>query len=172
MAFQLRTVAEQIERMDSLDQPSEALGKALDPILNSRPLKDILSGTWVVGHPLHPILTDVVTGCWTSAWFLDLLGGEERRRAADTLIGLGCLSALPTAMSGAADWIDTGGKERRVGLVHAGANVAALTVYTLAYLARKRGKRVRGWSCPGWARASPPVRRTWGGIFRSARGSA
>ena len=42
------------------------------------------------------------------------------------LIGIGTLAALPVALSGAADWLDTDGAERRVGTVHAAANDAAL----------------------------------------------
>ena len=44
-------------------------------------LKDLLSGTWL-GRPLHPMLTDVVIGVWTSASVLDILGGKRAERAA------------------------------------------------------------------------------------------
>ena len=43
--------------------------------LDRQPLKDALSGTWL-GHPLHPLLTDLPIGFWTSAFTLDLVGGR------------------------------------------------------------------------------------------------
>jgi nitrite reductase/ring-hydroxylating ferredoxin subunit/uncharacterized membrane protein len=141
--FQLRRIAEQFESIRALDEPAEALGKALDPYLNRRPLKDVLSGTWI-GHPLHPILTDVVIGSWVSAGFLDFFPTKQSSKAADKLVLLGCLSALPTALAGASDWLDVGGKERRVGLIHASGNVAALLLYASSYVARKRGRRLKG----------------------------
>jgi hypothetical protein len=38
-----------------------------------RPLKVFLNGTWV-GHPLHPMLTDIPIGAWTLTILLDLTG--------------------------------------------------------------------------------------------------
>ena len=61
-------------------------------------VKDLLSGK-PIGHALHPLLTDVVIGAWTSASILDLVGGEQARPAAERLIGVGILAALPTSLS-------------------------------------------------------------------------
>jgi len=141
--FQLRTIAQRVEGIEALDQPAEQIGRLLEPYLAKRPLKDVLSGTWI-GHPLHPILTDVVIGSWITAGFLDLFPTRRSSKAADKLILLGCVSALPTALAGASDWLDVGGKERRVGLVHAVGNLTALFLYLWSYLARKRGKRFKG----------------------------
>ena len=105
--FQLRTIAKRVEGIEALDRPAEQVGKLLEPYLTKRPLKDILSGTWI-GHPLHPVLTDVVIGSWVSAGFLDLFPTKASSRAADKLILLGCASALPTAVAGASDWIGCG----------------------------------------------------------------
>jgi nitrite reductase/ring-hydroxylating ferredoxin subunit/uncharacterized membrane protein len=143
MTFQLRTIAEQVESMGALDRPAEALGKVLRPYLTKRPLKDVLSGTWL-GHPLHPVLTDVVIGAWVSAGFLDAFPSKQSSKAADKLILVGCVAALPTAAAGASDWLYVGGKERRVGLVHAAGNVASLILFAWSYLARKRGRRLKG----------------------------
>jgi nitrite reductase/ring-hydroxylating ferredoxin subunit/uncharacterized membrane protein len=112
---------------------------------NLRPgaLKDALSGTWL-GHPLHPLLVLVPLGCWTSATFLDLVGGRGSRAAADRLVAAGVVSALPTAAAGASDWSDTGGGERRVGIVHAMANSAGLACFTASWVARKGGRRASG----------------------------
>ena len=72
----------------------------------ARPVKDALSGSWL-GHALHPLLTDVTIGSFTSAVALDWLGGDESEPAARRLIGLGLLSTLPTVASGYSDWADT-----------------------------------------------------------------
>lgn len=141
--FQLRTLAQQVERIEALDRPAEQVAGLLQPYLTRRPWKDVLSGTWV-GHPLHPILTDVVIGSWISAGFLDVFPTRASSKAADKLILLGCAAALPTAAAGATDWLDVGGKQKRVGLAHAAGNVTALILYFWSWLARKRGKRLRG----------------------------
>ena len=33
----------------------------------------------LLGHPIHPMFTDLPIGFWTSAWFLDLLPGRVHR---------------------------------------------------------------------------------------------
>jgi nitrite reductase/ring-hydroxylating ferredoxin subunit/uncharacterized membrane protein len=146
-------VAHRIEQLESLDQVSkpvqDAVNRAVPP---DSQLKDLLSGTWL-GHPLHPLLTDVVIGAWTSAAILDLLGGRSSRSAADRLIAVGCLAAVPTAAAGLSDWAELWGGVQRVGITHAMGNVTALLLQTLSWRARKRGRRVRGklWSALGMA---------------------
>jgi nitrite reductase/ring-hydroxylating ferredoxin subunit len=140
-----RELAERIEGLRQLDSPSKALKSLVDRYVPERSeLKDFLCGTWL-GHPLHPVLTDVVVGAWTSSFLLDVIPGRKTRKASDRLIDIGILAALPTALSGLADWTDTLGGRRRVGLVHAGANVVCLWLYASSSLARKRGRRLRGW---------------------------
>ena len=78
------------------------------------PVRDVLRGTWL-DHPVHPMLTDLPIGFWTSAWVLDIVGGKKDRDAARRLIGAGVLCAVPAALTGAADWSDTEGASRRVG---------------------------------------------------------
>jgi nitrite reductase/ring-hydroxylating ferredoxin subunit/uncharacterized membrane protein len=98
-----------------------------------------------MAHPAHPMLTDVTIGAWTSATILDLVGGEEGRPGADLLIGVGILSAIPTAVTGLSDLTDIVEDEARsVGTAHALTNVGGLALWTLAYLARTRGSRRRG----------------------------
>jgi nitrite reductase/ring-hydroxylating ferredoxin subunit/uncharacterized membrane protein len=111
--------------------------------LGPGPLKDLLSGTWL-GHPLHPILTDVVIGSWDSAVLLDLVGGRSAHDASDALVGIGVLSAGPTALAGWSDWNDTEGDERRLGLIHALGNTVVLTLFAGSWLARRRGHRALG----------------------------
>ena len=140
MTSPFRTIPETIQRLKQLDRLTDPVANAVDGVLPAGRIKDALAGTWL-GHPLHPMLTDVVIGAWTSAFVLDAIGGERTESAADTLVGLGVLSAVPTAVSGLADWVDTWGPTRRVGTVHAVGNIAAASVYALSWVARKRGAR-------------------------------
>ena len=93
---------------------------------------------------MHPPLTDVVVGSWTSAWVLDAFGGQRMQPAADALVGVGILAALPTAASGLSDWAELGEGTRRVGLVHALGNTTALTLHVLSWRARRQGHRPTG----------------------------
>jgi hypothetical protein len=96
--------------------------------------------TDVLGHSLHPSLTDVTAGCWLGTSVLDLAGGSESRRGATLLTAVGLLASLPTAIAGAADWSETSGHERRVGAVHAIGMDTATLLFTASLVARLRGK--------------------------------
>lgn len=119
-----------------------SLADTLSGIVNAAvaPAKSLLSGTWL-GHPLHPLLTDVPIGCWSGAVALDLLGGEAAGAAVDPLVGLGVLAALPTAVTGLNDWADSYGGERRIGLIHAAANGAALGLFAASMMSPRRTAR-------------------------------
>ncbi len=150
MATEIRELAraaspDTIGRQKWLDGTSDQLQKWFATVVEqggapAQALKDWLNGVWL-GHPLHPALTDVPIGAWWIGLFLDLLGQREGADAA--LLG-GTLAALPTALSGAADWTDTYGKTRRVGLVHALVNVGALACFAGSLLARRTGSRRLG----------------------------
>lgn len=134
----------QLERRQALDplieQVAEVVRTALPPdAARTRALR----GEWL-GHPLHPMLTDLPIGCWTSAWVLDLVGGERAEPAADLFVGLGVLTAVPTAMAGWADWSTLPAPARRVGLVHVAAIAAATGLYAGSWVARRRGARTTG----------------------------
>jgi len=132
-----------VEQEDALDRIADPVSAAVRDALPAGPVKDLLSGT-SLGHTLHPLLTDIPIGAWASSLMLDAVGGRESRTAADRLIAIGILAALPTAATGTADWADTQSKERRVGLVHAAANSSALALFSASLLARRRGRRTRG----------------------------
>lgn len=124
-----------------LDRPAGALQHGVGRVVPAGSArKDALSGTWL-GHALHPMLTDIVVGAWTSALLLDLAGGQQAQPAADALVAAGVLAALPTAASGLADWADTQGRARRIGAVHAAGNAVALVLNGLSLGARRRGDR-------------------------------
>lgn len=131
-----------IAALDALDPVAKKLGELARGATKPRPLKELLSGSWL-GHPLHPVLTDVTIGTLTSALLLDWLGGEDSRPAARRLIGIGLLSATPVVASGASDWGDAepaNESTRRVGLVHAAGNSVATTLFAASYAARRRGQ--------------------------------
>jgi hypothetical protein len=99
--------------------------------------------TDVLGHSLHPSLTDVTAGCWLGASVLDVAGGYESRRGATLLAGLGLLASLPTAIAGAGDWSELSGAERRIGAVHALGMDTATLLFTASLIARLRGDHRR-----------------------------
>ena len=141
----LHAIAEAIGRLEALDEPAEKIAKATRSALEPGPLKDALSGTFL-GHPLHPLATDVVIGTWTSALLLDLVGGKESRGGARKLIGAGLAAALPTAAAGLSDWADSTPADdgiRRMGFVHALANDAAIGLFAASWLARRKGRSGR-----------------------------
>jgi len=106
------------------------------------PLESVLRGR-PLGHPLHPALSDVPIGLWTSAVVLDL-SGRRYETAARRLVGLGLLAVAPTALAGLADWRTTRPPARSVGAAHAALNSAGAALLTGSWLARRRGHRARG----------------------------
>jgi nitrite reductase/ring-hydroxylating ferredoxin subunit/uncharacterized membrane protein len=136
----LDRVAGRIEQAEQLDHPSDIVAGVADKLLASRRVTGLASGT-PIGHPLHPLLVTIPLGSWTSSMIFDLTGDEE---AADGLIGIGLLAALPTAVAGLNDWRHTSGAERRVGLLHAILNHVTVATYGLSFLARKAGRRRTG----------------------------
>jgi len=135
----LRQLVHQLATAEGVDKVAKPVASKVAEVIGRGPVKDFLSGTWT-GHPLHPVLTDLPIGFWTSSFMLDLVGGKRSAAASRRLIGLGILSAVPTAASGLSDWSDTLGEERRIGTVHAVANVVALSFYSWSWLARRRSR--------------------------------
>jgi nitrite reductase/ring-hydroxylating ferredoxin subunit/uncharacterized membrane protein len=136
-------LVERLEATEAIDTVADPLQEAVGGLLPPGPTKDALSGTWL-GHPLHPLLIAGPIGFWTSATLLDLLGGKRSRKAATRLVGLGVLAAVPTAASGASDWADTVGAAKRVGVVHAACNYAAIAAFFGSWRARRKGHHLRG----------------------------
>jgi nitrite reductase/ring-hydroxylating ferredoxin subunit/uncharacterized membrane protein len=83
-------------------------------------------------------------GTWTSASIIDVVAGGRSTPAARRLVGTGLVAALPTALSGLADWSDTDSNEQRVGTAHGILNVTALLLYTGSWLARRRSAGALG----------------------------
>jgi uncharacterized membrane protein len=132
-----------LEGTQALDTVGAVLSRLSTPVTRAPALRGLLQGRGA-GHAIHPPLTDVPVGLWTSAVVLDLIGGEGSRDAARTLLGAGLLAAVPTAATGFAEWHDTGNPERRVGAVHALLNTAALGLLGSSWLSRGRGRHGTG----------------------------
>src|SRR4051812_13418162 len=142
----LHHLAERVGAARALDGPAEAVAGWVRGVVPRGPVKDALSGT-PLGHALHPLLTDIPVGSWTSAFLLDVFGGRASRGASERLIGIGLLAAAPTAATGLNDWADTTPADagvRRMGAVHAVANVTALGLYATSLAARRGGRHGRG----------------------------
>jgi nitrite reductase/ring-hydroxylating ferredoxin subunit len=139
----LEPLVSQIESAEALDEVGQKVGKTVRDAFGRGQLKEALSGTWL-GHAVHPVLTDVVIGSFTSASLLDLVAPDSDGIAAERLIGLGLLAYLPTAATGINDWADSEPVDdgvRRVGLVHAASNGVGATLYAASLGARRRGAR-------------------------------
>jgi uncharacterized membrane protein len=139
----LVTLALRLEEDGRLDTAVDALQPAADALVADSTRRDVLLGK-AMGHSLHPLLTDVPIGAWVSALALDLVGGRQSRPAARRLIGIGILAAVPTAVSGLADWQHAGRRNQRVGVVHAAGNSVGLLLFGASWLARGRGHQARG----------------------------
>jgi nitrite reductase/ring-hydroxylating ferredoxin subunit len=141
---------DRLENAGPLDPAVKTVRKAVTTVLRPQGLRDALHGVWL-GHPLHPVLTDVPIGMWSAAAVLDLVPGTGP--ASTTLIATGCAAAVPTAVTGWADWSQLHPPQQRVGLVHAASNIVALGCYSASVTARMRGHTVRGkaWAFAGLA---------------------
>jgi hypothetical protein len=132
-----------LEQATTLDRPVRAVDPTIQALFGTGTRSSVLRGQWL-GHAIHPILTDVVLGTWTSATLLDLVGGRDSAASAQRLVGVGLLAAGPTLWTGWAEWSAVGARDKRVGLVHAVTNGVALSVYTASWLARRRGRHGAG----------------------------
>src|SRR5215207_9592277 len=142
----LHHLVERLGEVASLDGPAEAVAKWARGAIPKGPVMDALSGV-PIGHAAHPLLIILPVGTWTSATLLDLVGGEDSRPAARRLIAAGVLASLPAAASGLNDWSDTtptSDSVRRVGAVHALANISALALFGASLAARRSGNHGRG----------------------------
>jgi len=139
--------------LDKIAQPlSTAIHKtyeAAGPV--GQRTKDALHGVWL-GHPLHPVFTDVPIGAWTTALALDASanGDPGMKRAATFAMGVGLLGAVGAAVTGLTDWSETDGESRRTGLIHGLLNLAATSLMATAFVRRGRDSHENGRAC-AWA---------------------
>lgn len=132
-----------LEEATVLDRPVQALEPSIRSAIGTGTRASVLRGEWL-GHAVHPLLTDLVLGSWTSATVLDIFGGRGSSAAAQRLVGTGLLAVGPTAWTGWAEWAATGPREKRVGLVHAATNAVAISAYAASWVARRKGRHGTG----------------------------
>ncbi|MCA1557935.1 MAG: (2Fe-2S)-binding protein, partial [Acidobacteria bacterium] len=115
------TLAQVIDKQDALDTVSDALQPAVKDLFSAggeagQAAKNFLHGKWL-GHPLHPVLTDIPIGAWTTALALDAMeavsGREEFGSAADAAVAVGLVGAVGAAATGITDWSETEGRGRK-----------------------------------------------------------
>jgi nitrite reductase/ring-hydroxylating ferredoxin subunit/uncharacterized membrane protein len=140
--MRLTRLTDWLEAQRDIDCVGQPLNGVVQRLLPAGPVKNALTGTWL-GHPLHPVLVMVPIGSWTSASLIDVAVGRSTT-AARRLIGLGVVAAVPSALSGLADWSDTGGSEQRVGVTHATLNTVALALYSASWWSRRRAEAAGG----------------------------
>ena len=129
------------EQLAHLAEPLDEIADPVQEAVNAvpQPVRDVLDGVWL-GNPLHPALTDVPLGAWTTALALDLVGSE----AADRALAVGILGAVPAALTGLNDWSHLKDDTRRIGTVHALVNSMALALNVASFVARRDGRRGLG----------------------------
>src|SRR5438445_12845196 len=96
-----RAVDRFLERQRWLEPLADFLQKIAAAIYKGtagHALKSFLNGTWL-GHPLHPVITDIPVGAWTLAILFDLIHLANRGSAvwidgATLLVVVGGLAAL------------------------------------------------------------------------------
>lgn len=141
-------VIKSIEGQDWLDKVGDVIQPKVLQVFEAggkkgRNIKNFLHGTWL-GHPLHPAITDVPIGAWTTAAVLDgleVLGQKKYRQGADAAIAVGLVGAAGAAASGLTDWTGTTKKKRKLGLMHGLLNLTATALYATSYILRKRNSR-------------------------------
>jgi nitrite reductase/ring-hydroxylating ferredoxin subunit/uncharacterized membrane protein len=126
-----------LEDANWLDPLAKKVRKIVKRTIRPQWARDILHGV-PIGHPVHPLAVQVPLGAWISAAVLDALPGNDR--AATVLIGMGSASAVPSAVAGFMDWSQLHPQQQRVGLVHATANITAVSLYSASLVARARGR--------------------------------
>ncbi len=162
---------QQLERASVLDPVVGLVRPLVNALVADPARRDLLRGAWL-GHAVHPPLTDVTLGFWTSAVALDLIGGRASRPAARRLVALGLLSVGPTLWTGWAEWSGLEHRDQRVGLVHALANGTATAGFLASWRARRRGQHARGAALALASSGALTVGGFLGGHLASARNVA
>lgn len=147
----LRHVSDEAaERQVWLDKLADPLQNFLKKFYSSPRrvgLKKALNGVWL-GHPLHPVLTDIPLGSWTVTLLSDIVWlnseNSEMARTADMTLLLGLCGAGASALAGLTDWSDTDATDRRVGMLHGLLNGGAMVMNLASSLIRRFGRRRTG----------------------------
>lgn len=155
-------LSEQVDRVldhEQLEQAALGVSRTIHAAImqggeGTRRLADLLHGTWI-GHPLHPILTDVVVGAWTIGMFFDFVSlfnhARQAEMIADALTKVGNVAALPTLLSGLADFSTIPEPVANIALTHAMMNNIGFALQVASASARNQGERERAITLSGLA---------------------
>jgi len=139
----------QMQKMSGIAKVGTAVSLAVhDAILKggepTREIADALHGKWL-GHPLHPVLTDITIGAWMIGAFFDLAGictkDKTCEQIGDRLAEVGTVSAVPTFLTGLTDFSTFPEKSATPATIHGAANVINILLYGLSVRQRRRGQR-------------------------------
>jgi len=113
----------------------------------ARHVADALHGKWL-GHPLHPVLTDITIGAWVLGAVFDGLGAVTGQRAlqrtGDQLALAGTIAAVPTLLTGLADFSTFPEEAATPATVHGAMNIVNVALYGLSIRDRRNGRHRRG----------------------------
>ena len=132
-----------LENTTVLDAVIRAVEPVAGRLVSREPVRRILHGD-STGVPLHLIVRDLPYGAWFMAQFLDLFSDPGSTRAARRLVGLGVVTAVPTAITGWAEWALADSNIRRVGIVHAAVQGGAVLIFLGSWAARVHDRHALG----------------------------
>jgi nitrite reductase/ring-hydroxylating ferredoxin subunit/uncharacterized membrane protein len=137
-----------VDRLGWLRTLSERTAAVLVPVRERHQDKlavELMHGGRWAGHPVHPALSDLPIGLWTSATLLDVVDRDPSPRrgfdAAGVLSAAGIIASGATALTGLSDWTVSNEEDRRVGLFHGILNTAALGLQGASLSTRVAGHR-------------------------------
>jgi nitrite reductase/ring-hydroxylating ferredoxin subunit/uncharacterized membrane protein len=110
-----------------------------------RGLKNLAHGTWPLGHPLHPAVTDLPMGIWITTAVLDIVShysASVPHQAADIALLAGIIAAVAAAITGYTDFHETFGHERRVAFTHGLTMTVVLILMVVSEILRHAGSGV------------------------------
>jgi nitrite reductase/ring-hydroxylating ferredoxin subunit/uncharacterized membrane protein len=111
-------------------------------------LQDFVNGSWL-GHPVHPVVTDVAIGGATILAVFDLavlfLDAGDLATASLVTTGVVALAALAAVGTGLTDFKDTHtGDERNVVTLHGLVNLVGTAAYVASFFLRWGGSETAG----------------------------
>jgi nitrite reductase/ring-hydroxylating ferredoxin subunit/uncharacterized membrane protein len=136
-----------LRRQEWMDGRAEGIQKLVGGIYRGLgplggPLRNVLSGTSLFRHPLHPALTDVPLGAWLTGVILDYMAIATNlvpRGAGTVALAVGLVGAAGAAVTGYTDFQDVYGLERRTAFAHGFTMTVVFVLQTVSLIFRLFG---------------------------------